>query len=200
MSCSSTAGPRDLPERQQTINATVAWSYQLLGPDEQRVFRRLGALPGRFPIEAAAAVLAGGEDSLGRERRSAPRAGGLIDKSLLLRAETSVATRPLYQMLETVRAFAALELTAAGERDDALAGLARYCTAEASLAAEGLFGPAQAEWLDRVRDDLESYRGALTWLIERGRAAEAANIAWGLMHFWVIRGTRPKAFSGMSRF
>ena len=39
-----------------------------------------------------------------------------------------------------------------------------------------------------MRDDLESYRGALTWLIERGRPAEAANIAWGLMHFWVIRG------------
>src|SRR5262249_20157943 len=50
-------GPRDLPERQQTMNATVAWSYQLLEPDEQRVFRRLGALPDRFPIEAAAAVL-----------------------------------------------------------------------------------------------------------------------------------------------
>jgi tetratricopeptide (TPR) repeat protein len=91
-------------------------------------------------------------------------------------------------MLETVRAYAALELTVAGERDDALAGLARYCGAEARLAAEGLFGPGQGEWLDRVRDDLESYRAALTWLIERGRPAEAANIAWGLMYFWVIRG------------
>ena len=91
-------------------------------------------------------------------------------------------------MLETVRAYAALELTAAGERDDALEGLVRYCTREASLAAEGLVGPAQVEWLDRVRDDLESYRGALTWLIERGRPAEASDIAWGLMFFWVIRG------------
>ena len=53
----STAGPRDLPARQQTMNATVAWSYQLLRPNEQRVFRRLGALPGRFSIDAAAAVL-----------------------------------------------------------------------------------------------------------------------------------------------
>src|SRR5262245_43602476 len=59
----SSIGPRDLPERQQTINATVAWSYQLLPPNEQRVFRRLGALPGRFPIEAAVAVLAGREGS-----------------------------------------------------------------------------------------------------------------------------------------
>ena len=57
----STVGARDLPERQQTMNATVAWSYQLLGPNEQRVFRCLGALPGRFSAEAAAGVLAGGE-------------------------------------------------------------------------------------------------------------------------------------------
>src|SRR4029077_10447871 len=56
-------GPRDLPERQRTLNATVAWSYHFLQPNEQRVFRRLGALPGRFPIEAAAAVLAGGDGS-----------------------------------------------------------------------------------------------------------------------------------------
>ena len=57
-----------------------------------------------------------------------------------------------------------------------------------SRAAEGLVGPAQAEWLDRVRDDLENYRGALRWLIERGRAAEASDIAWGLKYFWLIRG------------
>ena len=58
----STVGPRDLPQRQQTMNATVAWSYQLLSPDEQRAFRRFGALPGRFSIDAAAVVLAGRED------------------------------------------------------------------------------------------------------------------------------------------
>jgi predicted ATPase/DNA-binding XRE family transcriptional regulator len=183
----SPVGPRDLPERQRTINATVAWSYQLLARDEQRAFRRLGALPGRFSIEAAAAVL-GGDETSGRNHEALRAAASLIDKSLLLRAETSVPTRPLYQMLETVRAYAALELSAAGEREDALAGLARYCTAEAAVAAEELFGPAQGEWLDRVRDDLESYRSALTWLIERGRPTEAANIAWGLQYFWVIRG------------
>jgi predicted ATPase/DNA-binding XRE family transcriptional regulator len=184
----STVGRRDFPERHQTINATVAWSYQLLAPHEQRVFRRLGALPGRFPIEAAAAVLAGG-DALSTTSDDALRAvAGLIDKSLLLRAETSVPTRPLYQMLETVRAFAALELNAAGERDDALAGLARYCNGQAAVAADGLVGPAQVEWLHRVREDLESYRGALAWLVERGRPAEAAHIASGLKQYWQIRG------------
>ena len=115
----STAGPRDLPERQQTINATVAWSYQLLAANEQRLFRRLRVLPGRFPIEAAAAVLAGRKDSSPASDEAICAAAGLIDERLLLRRETSVASRPLYDMLDTVRAYAALELTMAGERDDA---------------------------------------------------------------------------------
>jgi tetratricopeptide (TPR) repeat protein len=91
-------------------------------------------------------------------------------------------------MLETVRAFAALELSAAGERDEALEGLARYCTGEAALALEGLVGPAQVVWLDRVRVDLESYRAALAWLIECDRPAEACDIAWSLFFFWAVRG------------
>jgi predicted ATPase/DNA-binding XRE family transcriptional regulator len=184
----STVGPRDLPERQQTINATVAWSYRLLASSEQRAFRHLGVLPERFPIAAAATVLGGSEDSSVQNEEALCAAARLIDKSLLLRIETSIATRPMYQMLETVRAFAALELTAAGERDDAMEGLVRYCTSEVSLAAEGLVGLAQVEWLNRVREDLESYRAALTWLIECGRSVEASDLAWGLMFFWLIRG------------
>lgn len=184
----STVGPGDLPQRHQTMNETVAWSYQLLSPDEQRAFRRFSALPGRFSIDAAAVVLADRDESSASSDDALSAVAGLIDKSLLLRAETSVSARPLYEMLETVRAYAALELTASGERDDALEALARYCTGEASLAAEGLVGPAQAEWLDRVRDDLENYRGALRWLIDRGRSAEASDVAWGLKYFWLIRG------------
>ncbi|HTI41202.1 MAG TPA: helix-turn-helix domain-containing protein [Vicinamibacterales bacterium] len=184
----SAIGPRDLPERQQTMNATVAWSYQLLAPTEQRVFRRLGVLSGDFPIEAAAAVVSGQEGAVTVSDEALAATAGLVDKSLLLRAPISVPTRPLYRMLETVRAYAALELGAASERDDAMEGLVRYCIAEASLAAEGLVGPAQGEWLDRVRDDLENYRCALTWLLERGRSAEASAIIYRLFFFWVIRG------------
>jgi predicted ATPase/DNA-binding XRE family transcriptional regulator len=184
----SSLGPRDLPERQQTMNATVAWSYQLLAPNEQGVFRRLAALPGRFPIEAAAAVLAGRDGPRPEGHDALAAVAGLIDKSLLLRAETSVAARPLYQMLETVRAYAALELAAAGERDDAMQGLARYCASETSVAAQALLGLQQVEWLGRMRDDVESYRSALSWLIEKGCAVDASRIAWNLMFFWVIRG------------
>jgi predicted ATPase len=181
----SGAAPRDLPERQQTINATVSWSYQLLNRDERRAFRRLGALPGRFSLEAAAAVL---ND---RERAGGDVLGvvaALIDRSLLQRAATSIADRPLYRMLETVRAYAALALTESGDRDATLDALACYCAAEASRAADGLVGSAQVEWLNRVRDDLDIYRAALTWLIEQGRSGEAADVAWNLKYFWMIRG------------
>jgi predicted ATPase/DNA-binding XRE family transcriptional regulator len=184
----STVGRRDLPERQQTINATVTWSYQLLAPGEQRVFRLLGALPGRFPVDAATAVMAGRDDASAHNDEALAALASLLDKSLISRAETSAPSRPLYQMLETVRAYARLELTAAGERDDAMEGLARYCIGEAARAATGLTGPDQGEWLNRVRDDLESYRAVLAWLIDSGRPTDAANIAWGLKYFWLIRG------------
>jgi predicted ATPase/DNA-binding XRE family transcriptional regulator len=184
----SSLGPRDLPERQQTMNATVAWSYQLLAPEDQRVFRRLGALPGRFPIEAGEAVVAGRNRVTGMSHTTLVAVAGLIDKSLLLRADGSVTGRPLYRMLETVRAYAVLELAEAGEAEDAFEGLVRYCCEQAALAAEGLLGRAQAEWLDRVNDDLENYRGALAWLIDRNRSTEAAHIASSLWFFWAIRG------------
>jgi predicted ATPase len=122
-----------------------------------------------------------------------------MDKSLLLRAETSVvATCPLYYMLDTVRAYAARELAASGEREDALEGLVRYCTHEASLAAEGLVGLDQVVWLDRVREDLESYRAALTWLLEESRLVEASHIVWSLFHFWSSVGMQPRASDGMN--
>jgi predicted ATPase/DNA-binding XRE family transcriptional regulator len=176
----------DLPERQQTMSSTVAWSYQLLRPEEQRAFRRFGALPGRFPLDAAAAVLGGAASQSGADALSV--AAALAEKSLLYQLEGRVAARPLYQMLETVRAFAALELDATGERDDALEGLAQYCSRESSGAEEGLIGPAQIGWLDRIRDDLHNYRTALAWLIEQRLSVEAADIAWRLMFFWLIRG------------
>jgi tetratricopeptide (TPR) repeat protein len=67
-------------------------------------------------------------------------------------------------------------------------GLVRYAIAEASQASAGLRGREQITWLDRVREDLQTYRAALTWLIERQRSSEAAAIAWDLKYFWLIRG------------
>ena len=183
----SRLSPRDIPARQQTMNATVAWSYHLLAPDEQRVFRRLGALPGRFSIKAAETVVGGSNDGTPTSDAILRIAAALVDKSLLLRAD-SAPGHPLYRMLETVRAYAALALAESGEADAASECLVRYCIDEAGLAADALLGPAQAEWLVRVEDDLENYRRALEWLIERDRSVEAAHIASSLWFFWAIRG------------
>jgi tetratricopeptide (TPR) repeat protein len=170
------------------MSTTVGWSYQLLRQDEQRAFRRFAALPGRFSIDAAAAVLGSPQGPPAASDEALGAAAALMEKSLLQRVETPIAKRPLYHMLETVRGYAALELAAMGERDEALDGLSRYCASEASRAEAGLIGPGQIEWLDRVRDDLDNYRGALTWLIAHDRSSEASDIAWGLMFFWLIRG------------
>ena len=99
-------------------------------------------VPGVFPIEAVEAVLAGRADVSTGGAGAIGLLSGLIDKSLVQRSERSVAaTRPLYLMLDTMRAYGATALDAAGERADALEGLARYCASDTTRAAAGLVGP-----------------------------------------------------------
>src|SRR5262249_36602427 len=62
------------------------------------------------------------------------------------------------------------------------------CIAESAEALPGLYGPDQAAWLDRTRDDLETYRTALHWLLDNGRPSDAAEIMWRTSFFWMIRG------------
>ncbi len=185
---SATIGRRDLPARQQTMNATVAWSYRLLAQDEQRAFRRLGVLPGLFPIEAAVAVQAEGATRATSRERAQSTVAGLIERSLLQCVEGSCSTRPLYRMLETVRAYAATELAASGEFEAAMEGLIRYALQAASTADEQLVGAEAGVWLDHVRDDLESFRAAMRWLVERHRGSDACDVASHLLFFWLIRG------------
>ena len=179
---------RDLPERQRSFAATVGWSYQLLDPDQQRVFRRLAVLSGSFPMEAAAAVIGDAASPTFRQDRTLKALADLLEKSLLRREETSASSGMVCRTLETVRAVAARELDAAGEREAAFSALARYCRAEASAAEIGIDSIHQAEWLDRVRDNLDNHRQALSWLLDRQDGEGAADIACGLLWFWVIRG------------
>ena len=183
----SAAGPRDLPERQQTMTATVAWSYQLLDAEEKRVFRRLSVLPGVFPIEAAAAVLSGESGTRTRVDEALDAVARLIDKSLVV-IDSATAERPLYRMLETVRAYAAHQLAASGEQADAMEGLVLYCLDDAALSTAELVGPEQIEQLERVHYDLDTHRTALRWLVESGRPVEASDMVWRLTTFWMIRG------------
>lgn len=185
---------RDLPERQQTMNAAVAWSVQLLDVNLQRAFRRLGALPGRFPIDAAAAVLTDSGPEAD-EADTLAAVAGLIDKSLLVRIDVPTGRRPTYRMLQTVRAYAERELDASGEREQVRHAITDYCVREAAAAWNQLVSPAQAEGLNRVDDDIETYRQALAWLVADDRAADATTIVWGLLFFWLVRGHSTEALA-----
>jgi tetratricopeptide (TPR) repeat protein len=152
------------------------------------VFRCLAVFRGPFPFEAAAAVIGDSANSTANRDTALLALGDLLDKSLLRRASSELTSRGLYIMLETVRAFAVRELEAAGERNAALEALADYYRNEGTAAASGLVGVDQAEWLNRVRDELDNHREALMWLIEQQHADAAGDIACGLLWFWVIRG------------
>jgi predicted ATPase len=113
-----TSQRRDLPARQQTLRAALAWSYDLLRPDEQAFFRRLGVFTGGFFEEAAAEITAGsGVDAL-------DGLTSLADKSLLARAEQDGVTR--FHLLETVREFAVERLGEAGDDRDTRLRHARW--------------------------------------------------------------------------
>ena len=181
MSCSHRLAPAISPNANETINATVAWSYHLLARDEQRVFAVLARCRGGFNRGSRGCRRRLMRRRPARHPRTLARSGQpLSTRALLLRADSSVPTRPLYQILKpsmrTPLSSSPLRASARTRWRDSRA-IAR--PKPPSRRGE-LFGPAQGEWLDRVRDDLESYRSALTWLIERGRPTEAANIAWGL--------------------
>ena len=159
----SAAGPRDLPQRQQTMNATVAWSYQLVSADEQRVFRRLGALPGRFSIDAAAVVLAGRDDGSARSDQVLSALADLIDKVSFYDPDLS---RGSSHTRSTGARDAGARLMP-GERRR-LEALARYCTGGLAC-GRGVGRTGAGRMADRVRDDPRT-TAALRWLIERGRS------------------------------
>ena len=103
------AGPRDLPDRHQTLRAAIAWSEQLLEPEERAIFRRLAVFAGGFTLDAASAVAMEGVAGEHLEIVSA-----LVNKSLL-RLEPSGNDEPRFGMLETIREYAWQHLTEAGE-------------------------------------------------------------------------------------
>jgi predicted ATPase/DNA-binding CsgD family transcriptional regulator/transcriptional regulator with XRE-family HTH domain len=192
----------DLPERQQSLEAAVGWSYDLLSVEEQRLFRCLGVFVGRVTLDAIAAVdsvvgAVGGEADNGMvdDEREAGRALrpllSLAEKSLLLpiRSEESsgqggFATEPeqeaeeelepAFGMLETVREYAWERLAAAGELTVARRAHAHYFLVLAERADQKLRGPDQRAWFLRLQGEHNNLRAALRWLLDQDDEAERA--------------------------
>jgi predicted ATPase len=151
-----TGGSRTALERQQTLRATVDWSYSLLTAAEQVLLGRLSVFAGSFDLAAAEAV-AGSENMDTVE--VAGLVGSLVDKSLVV-AEPD-GTRLRYRLLETIRLFAAERLADAdGEQAAARAAHCAHYLAVAEAAAPHLFGPDQASWLGRLDANQANLRRA----------------------------------------
>jgi non-specific serine/threonine protein kinase len=178
-----TGGGSDHPERQQTMRAAIAWSHDLLTPDEQVLFRRLAVFVGGFTLEAAEAVVSGSGESV-----TDPFEGvaSLLDKSLL-RQELGPNGEPRFTMLETVREFALEQLAASGEDAVTRQRQASWCLALMEAAGRDLkTGRAQAAWLARLDAELDNLRAALVWF---NAADEPANVLrlLALSGYWIVR-------------
>jgi predicted ATPase/DNA-binding NarL/FixJ family response regulator len=181
-------GRQPRPARQQTLRATMEWSYDLLSDQEQLLFRRLAVFTGSFGLEAAVAVCAidplRSEDVLGI-------LGQLIDRSLVS-ATSAVRGETRYRLLETTRAFAS-ELLSAEPHASEIAG--RHAHLYASIAIEAgrrLGGPDADDWIDLVAEEMDNLRAALLWAIandHRLALEMCANLAgyWDF-HGWIFEG------------
>jgi predicted ATPase/DNA-binding SARP family transcriptional activator len=180
-----TGGSRTSMSRQQTLRATLDWSYALLREPERQLLRRLSVFVGGWRLEAAEAVCAGEGIA---SSRVLDLLLSLVDKSLVVfGAEQDGDGR--YHLLEMVRQYATESLQASGEADQVKTRHQEWCLNFAELAEQSLKTGEQAVWLSR----LESEHGNLRVALDRGRPAEQAlearlRLAGALRWFWNVRG------------
>ena len=162
-----TRGRADAADRQQTLQATVEWSYALLGEADRRVFGCLGVFPGSFDAEAAVAVA----DAGGLARWDVlDGLTELVGKSLVMQEEGPDQTSR-YRLLETMRAYTGQQLAAVGEPDRLRHRHAEHYAAFAERAGLEVTGPAQLEWQPRIRAERDNLQAAVTWALSSGDQA-----------------------------
>jgi non-specific serine/threonine protein kinase len=172
-----TGGPRDAPARLRTMEAAIAWSYDLLEPPEQALFRRLAVFVGGFTLAAAEAVCGADLD----------RVGVLVDRSLvqpLAVGGDRPDPMPRFAMLETIREYTLDRLAERGEEEATRAAHASYFLDLAEDAEGPIYDLGRPEDLARLEAEHPNFRAALTWLIAAGRAEEALRLAGALFTFW----------------
>jgi predicted ATPase/DNA-binding SARP family transcriptional activator len=175
-------GGRDAEARQRSLRSAVEWSYDLLGPSEQRLFCRLGVFSGSFDLDAVTAVTAVTAHDI--EGDVFEQLGDLVDRSLVV-----AGTDDRFVLLDTLRAFALDELERAGPGDaEALrARHAAWYTAIALAADPKSHGPLPGR-SGRLRAEWPNIRAALTWLFATGHAADGARLAGAVAGFLVLDG------------
>ena len=183
-----TGGPQDLPARQRTLRATIAWSYDLLQPDEQALFRRLGVFAGGCTLEAAERVA-----DLDASFEVLAGIAAVLDASLLQRVERD--GEPRYAMLATIREFALERLTASGEEPATRDRHARYFLELAQRAHPAIFEHPESRFFtgdltryDAIAHEHDSLRAALAWSREADDHDTLLRLAGAMAGFWYYRG------------
>jgi non-specific serine/threonine protein kinase len=179
-----------VPPRHRTLRDALAWSYDLLTPAEQALFRQVSVFAGGWTLEAAEAVCptdVGTQDVL-------DLLGSLAAKSLLHPLPGPVE-EPRFAMLETTREYAADLLVMAHENQVLRARHASHFLALAERAHREHYGPAQIAWLDRVEREHDNLRAALRSFVEAGEAGRGTRLAAALRRFWWVRGHTDEARS-----
>jgi predicted ATPase/DNA-binding CsgD family transcriptional regulator len=186
-------GARDAPERQRTLRATIAWSYDLLSPDEQLCFRRLAVFVGGFTLTAADAV-AGSIDQaeisggVASSSSSLDVVEALLDKSLVRRLDAA-GQEPRFAMLETVREYAHEQLVAHGELAEQRRRHADFFRAWAEEVEPHLEDGSRHAWLALLELDHDNLRAALAWSQDAPEhATMGLRLAGALFWFWYIHG------------
>ena len=181
-----TGGPYDAPERQQTLQNTIAWSYELLTPREQTLFRRLAVFAGGFDLEAAEQVcLTDSHPDLNLDLLDGMSA--LVDHHLLWQAETATG-EARFGMLETIREYGQEWLDASGEAETLRRQHAEYYTTLAEQGDALLMVSVQRRTLDFLDQEHSNFRAALRWALEQQEIALGLRIAGALARFWKRRG------------
>jgi predicted ATPase/class 3 adenylate cyclase len=152
------------PQRQRTLRDTIAWSYNLLEPEQQVFFRRVGVFAGGADLEAIAAVAAIA-DAPAIESEPLQLVGDLADASLLEVFEGSEG-EPRVTMLQTIRTFARSELRAAGERGAVRAAHARHYLRRAQQLGD-LRESQHLAALRLAETEIENFRDALDWAVHQ---------------------------------
>ena len=179
-----TGGGRDLEDRQRTLRATIAWSYDLLTEGARRLLATCSVFAGGASLEVIEAICDGAVDI------GLPVLDGLqelVDLSLLRQVRSPRPSPARYAMLETIREFAAGRLDAMPEAEQARGAHAAAFLALAEADGRPRAGLAKKEWLERIDIEHNNIRAALAWYCEHDPPA-ALRLAASMPAFWSLRG------------
>lgn len=177
-----TGGARDLPPRQRTLRAAIAWSYNLLDAGEQRLFADLAVFRGGCSLAAAEAVC--GSDASSDVLQGL---ASLVDKSLVQQRETA-AGEARFTMLEMIHEYAHEHLAASGDTETLRLRHADTMRELAERAELELRQANQNYWFHLLETEIANLRAALAWSLESGDVATASRIMSGTYLYWIVYG------------